>query len=275
MNYYGFHVGDYRSATMHLTNEEDLAYRRVLDWYYDTEKPIPLETQWVARRLRIEVKDLETVLNDFFTRTDDGWVNERCAHEIEVYHQSAEKNRANGRKGGRPKKVNLPENEAKTNPNETQENPVGFQSVANTNPVQPTGKATRNQEPITSNTPIPPTQASGAVSPKPAAAVSLPAWLTTIKAMGEQPIPETDPVFDYADQAGIPMDMLRLCWVEFRSRYSEPNAKRYKDWRSVYRKAVRGNWLRLWRTTAEGGYVLTTEGQQAQRVLDAKHGVAA
>lgn len=152
MNYYGFHVGDYRSATMHLTNEEDLAYRRVLDWYYDTEKPIPLETQWVARRLRIEVKDLETVLNDFFTRTDDGWVNERCAHEIEVYHQSAEKNRANGRKGGRPKKVNLPEKEAKQNPNETQENPVGFQSVANANPVQPTGKATRNQEPITNTT---------------------------------------------------------------------------------------------------------------------------
>jgi uncharacterized protein YdaU (DUF1376 family) len=103
MNYYGFHIGDYRSATMHLTNNEDLAYRRALDWYYDTEKPIPMETHWVARRLRVDQNDLETVLNDFFQRTDEGWVHGRCEQEIATYHHTVEKNRANGKKGGRPK----------------------------------------------------------------------------------------------------------------------------------------------------------------------------
>jgi hypothetical protein len=103
--------------------------------------------------------------------------------------------------------------------------------------------------------------------------VSLPAWLAAVKAKGEKPIPDDDPVFDYADQANIPMDLMRLCWLEFRARYSEPNAKRYKDWRSVYRKAVRGNWLKLWFLT-EDGYGLTTAGQQAQRALDAKIGAA-
>lgn len=68
--------------------------------------------------------------------------------------------------------------------------------------------------------------------------------------------------------------MLRLCWIEFRSRYSEPGAKRYKDWRSVYRKAVRGNWLKLWFCNQEG-YTLTTAGLQAQRALQAKEGAAA
>lgn len=114
------------------------------------------------------------------------------------------------------------------------------------------------------NTPIPPAKTPGA-----AAAVSLQTWLTTIKAMGEQPMPESDPVFDYAEQAGIPMEYMRLCWVEFKQRYSAPGAKKYKDWRSVYRKAVRGNWFKLWRLSNDS-YVLTTEGQQALRVAEAK-----
>lgn len=139
----------------------------------------------------------------------------------------------------------------------------------------PHGDATRDRKGKGEGyiSPIPPAK-PGAQSPKPAVAVSLPAWLATVKAKGEKPIPDNDPVFDYAEQANIPMDLMRLCWVEFRARYSEPNAKRYKDWRSVYRKAVRGNWLKLWFLT-EDGYGLTTTGQQAQRALEAKQGVPA
>ena len=85
MNYYQFHIGDYRSATSHLSNEEDLAYRRLLDMYYDSEKPIPLDTQWVARRLRMCIEDVDSVLHDFFSKTDDGWFHARCNQEIEAY----------------------------------------------------------------------------------------------------------------------------------------------------------------------------------------------
>ncbi len=138
MNYYPFHIGDFRSGTMHLTNEEDLAYRRALDWYYDTEKPIPLETQWVSRRLRVDTKDLETVLQDFFVRTEEGWVHERCEQEIAQFQQMQAKNRANGAKGGRPKKLK-----------ETQKNPVGFQSVRDGVAVETHSKG--NQEPRTNN----------------------------------------------------------------------------------------------------------------------------
>lgn len=138
MHYYPHHIGDYRSGTMHLSNEEDLAYRRLLEMYYDTEQPIPLETQWVARRLRVGAEALESVLRDFFTRTEEGFRNAKCDLVIREYHEMAEKNRRNGRKGGRPK----------SNKQAT-ENPVGSESVTNGNPVETHLKA--NQEPITNN----------------------------------------------------------------------------------------------------------------------------
>lgn len=134
MHYYQFHIGDFRSATLHLSNAEELTYRRLLDWYYDTETPIPLDTQWVSRRLRVGIEDLESVLKDFFSETPDGWVNARCEAEIAGYQGLVEKNRENGKKGGRPRK---------------NKNPVGSQSVASGNPNESQKKP--NHEPLTIN----------------------------------------------------------------------------------------------------------------------------
>jgi len=136
MHYYPHHIGDYKSATAHLSNEEDLAYRRLLEMYYDTEAMIPFETQWVARRLRVGTEALESVLKDFFVRTDEGWRHLRCDLVIRDYHEMAEKNRRNGRLGGRPKSNK-----------QGKKNPMGSQSDASGNPVETHSKA--NQEPIT------------------------------------------------------------------------------------------------------------------------------
>ena len=79
MHYFQFHIGDYRAATAHLSNEEDLAYRRLLDMYYDTEQPIPADTQWVARRIRMPEIVIKTVLQDMFVEAENGsWTNERA-----------------------------------------------------------------------------------------------------------------------------------------------------------------------------------------------------
>jgi len=126
MHYYQFNIGDYRAATAHLSNDEDLAYRRLLDMYYDTENQIPLDTQWVAKRLRLDCEVVKTVLQDMFKLTETGWHHGRCEIVIEQYHAMAEKNRANGRLGGRKK------------------NPVASDS-------QPIAKATNNDKPITNN----------------------------------------------------------------------------------------------------------------------------
>lgn len=138
MNYFPFHIGDYRAATAHLSNEEDLAYRRLLDMYYDSEQPIPLETQWVSRRLRLDTQHIENVLFDFFTKQDDGWHHVRCDREIAEYVRNAEKNRTNGKKGGRPKAAPVFGN-----------NPVGSQVVNTGMPMETQIKG--NQEPVTIN----------------------------------------------------------------------------------------------------------------------------
>jgi uncharacterized protein YdaU (DUF1376 family) len=90
MHYYQFHIGDYRAATAHLSNDEDLAYRRLLDMYYDTETPIPLDIDWVSRRLRLGQDVVESVLKDMFTLSVDGWIHTRCDSEIKKYHSKAD-----------------------------------------------------------------------------------------------------------------------------------------------------------------------------------------
>jgi uncharacterized protein YdaU (DUF1376 family) len=90
MHYFQFNIGDYRAATAHLSNEEDLAYRRLLDMYYDTEQKIPLDTQWVARRLRVGTQVVEAVLSDMFEKQEDGWFHARCEEVIKQYKEFAE-----------------------------------------------------------------------------------------------------------------------------------------------------------------------------------------
>lgn len=99
-------------------------------------------------------------------------------------------------------------------------------------------------------------------------AVALQTWLDAKNAAGEKPIPEADPVFAYAEQAHIPLDYLRLCWLEFRAR-SIASGKRYADWRAAFRNCVRADWYRLWAFDREGSPYLTTSGKQAA----AAHGV--
>lgn len=84
MHYYQFNIGDYKSHTEHLSDLEDLAYRRMLDWYYLHETPLPLETSEIARliRMRTHTDCIAVVLQEFFIRTETGWANYRADQEI-------------------------------------------------------------------------------------------------------------------------------------------------------------------------------------------------
>jgi len=111
--WYKFHLGDYITHTTHLSDAEDLAYRRLLDLYYISEKQIPLNTESVSRKIRIDLDIVETVLEEFFERTDEGYFNSRCDAEIARYNKQVETNRSLGKMGGRPKKT---ESVTKRNP---------------------------------------------------------------------------------------------------------------------------------------------------------------
>ncbi len=96
MNYYPFHLGDYAAHTGHLEPMEDLAYRRLLDVYYMREGALPADIQVTAKlvRLRSCAADVESVLNEFFVLTEDGWRHQRCEREIEKMQDKQAKARA-------------------------------------------------------------------------------------------------------------------------------------------------------------------------------------
>lgn len=132
MNYYKHSIGDYRRDTAHLSLLEHGIYRQLLDWYYLDEKPLPVETHQVFRRLSARTEDernaVQIILEEFFSLTERGWEHKRCEAEISAYQAKADASRANGTKGGRPKK--------------TQEKPTGFISQTENN---------LNHKPLTTN----------------------------------------------------------------------------------------------------------------------------
>jgi uncharacterized protein YdaU (DUF1376 family) len=116
MIWYKFHIGDYLTHTVHLSDAEDLAYRRLLDLYYMSEKMIPLDHEAVARKIRLDLDITESVLGEFFERTEEGYFNNRCHAEVLKYQHQVENNRQLGKRGGRPKKTES-ETESKANDN--------------------------------------------------------------------------------------------------------------------------------------------------------------
>jgi len=107
MHYYKFNIADWHLATSHLSLEEEAIYFKLINFYYDTEQAIPLETDSVIRRLRLgSVRDtVGIVLQEFFVLQDDGWHHLRCDEEISKYHHKSEVNQRIGKLGGRPKKT--------------------------------------------------------------------------------------------------------------------------------------------------------------------------
>jgi uncharacterized protein YdaU (DUF1376 family) len=97
MNFYPFHIGDYASATRHLSWDEDLAYRRLIDAYYTREAPIPLDRRAVYRLVVASTPEqreaVDVILAEFFTETSDGWVNSRCEEEMASAIEKREKAR--------------------------------------------------------------------------------------------------------------------------------------------------------------------------------------
>lgn len=90
-------------------------------------------------------------------------------------------------------------------------------------------------------------------------------WLQNVTDNGEKPIPATDPILKYAEDAGIPGEFIMAMWFEFKARYMD-NPKKYVDWRATFRNAVRGNWFKLWWHDGEG-YQLTSLGKQAMTAM--------
>lgn len=98
---YKHHIGDFNNSTRHLTRLERSIYRDLIELYYDTESPIPLDIQVVCRKVMArdqqEVTAVEQVLNEFFTKTNGGWFHTRCEEEIDAYQSNTTAKAAAGK----------------------------------------------------------------------------------------------------------------------------------------------------------------------------------
>lgn len=93
MHFYSFNIGDYISHTKHLSDMEDLAYRRLLDLYYLHERTLNEDVSLVARKINMKdnVPEVRVVLEEFFIlEVGKGWTNPRADIEIEKYQSKVQ-----------------------------------------------------------------------------------------------------------------------------------------------------------------------------------------
>lgn len=94
MNYYPFNIGDYAKKTRHLSWDEDMAYRRLLDVYYSREAPLPLDLEVIYRLTLCKTAkhkaSIVTILNEFFLKTDYGFENSKCEEVLGIKRKSTE-----------------------------------------------------------------------------------------------------------------------------------------------------------------------------------------
>ncbi|MEN7527004.1 YdaU family protein [Cupriavidus sp. DL-D2] len=102
MNYYPFHIGDFRSGTVNMSRLSRWIYRDMLDVYYDTEKPLPSDFELLCDQIGVESDDerriVERLLRLKFAKSEDGYRNETCDRVIAEYRARAETAKANGKK---------------------------------------------------------------------------------------------------------------------------------------------------------------------------------
>ena len=99
--------------------------------------------------------------------------------------------------------------------------------------------------------------------------ITFPKFVEACRAAGERMIRVDDPIFDFAEDAGIPKEFIALAWREFAIKHRD-SGKQQKDWRAHFRDAVRRNWFKLWWCPNGGGCELTTAGVQVKRERDSE-----
>lgn len=95
MNYYPFHIGDYAKKTRHLSWDEDMAYRRLMDVYYLKEGPLPSDKASIYRLVmassKVQRAAVDVVLKEFFVLAEGGFSNDRCDEELSRWKEKEKK----------------------------------------------------------------------------------------------------------------------------------------------------------------------------------------
>jgi uncharacterized protein YdaU (DUF1376 family) len=215
MNYYPHHIGDFNNATRHLTRVERSIYRDLIDLYYDTEQPLSLDVQWLARKILArsaeESAAVQQVLSEFFDETASGWYHDRCEVEIAEYRKTISSKSAAGKASAAKREAERLERLANLNGVPTTDEHVlngcstGIQLTSNQEP-----------EPVTNKEP-PPTGVGSAVGGEIAEKLA--------KAFGQYGI-AADPadlkIIALAEQGIAPATVLAACHEAKQAKGDKP-----------------------------------------------------
>ena len=106
MNFYKRFIGDIQRKTGHLSLMQFGAYDRLLDHYYATAQPLPLNLNSCYRIAsaitKLEKQAVQFVLAQFFDVSEGGYVQKRVEEMLEEARSRIASSQQNGRKGGRP-----------------------------------------------------------------------------------------------------------------------------------------------------------------------------
>lgn len=190
MHYYQHHIGDFIRDTSRLSDAHCMTYLRMVWHYYDTEQPLPNNVEVIAFKVGADAQVVHMILQAYFKQDGEVWRHTRCDTEIAEYKAICNRNKTNGKAGGRPKKT---------------------QSVSSGLPVAgvPEASGNPNQYPVSSN------QGESASKPARPAKPSHPCpedvapetwadWLTLRKA---KKAPVTDTVVTRARQEAVLANM--------------------------------------------------------------------
>lgn len=97
---------------------------------------------------------------------------------------------------------------------------------------------------------------------------ALKTFLETCRQAGEPAISQYKPLLEYAEGIGLPMEFVQIAWNQFKADHmpgGKNQARLQAEWRRHFLNYVEKNYFRIWYSTADDTWALTTVGIQAQK----------
>lgn len=172
MHYYHFNIGDYASHTQGLSLIEDIAYRRLIDQYYLSQRPLKGDVETISRSIgmREYFPEVSYILEKFFISKKGKWIHARIDRDIAEYKKGQKDKSKAGKASAEARRLKAIENAEKT----SQQALDSVEHALN--------KCATNQEPITINhKPITSNQLDYSCWPQQPAQQTLDDWLAMRK----------------------------------------------------------------------------------------------
>lgn len=155
MHFYPFNIPDYRQDAGHLTLEEHYIYRHLIDEYYLEEAPLTLDKRMLMRRMRLtpdQAWALDSVLEEFFSETDNGYIHTRIEAELSTIYAKSDKARESANMRWH-RNANAPKKNATAMRTHTERNASAM--LPKTEDLIPNTKETTSSEKPAASSPVP------------------------------------------------------------------------------------------------------------------------